>query len=332
MRFILVLCVLLISGFPAVARCVGEDLLRQMPAETRLGLEARAHAQPYATGNFWRASRNGQHIDIIGTYHMPDARHSAAVAYAKHLLQDMPALLVEAGPTEMEALKLEVTRRPDFMFTISGPTLPELLAPEEWAAVAAAASARGVPAFMAAKMRPWYLATLLAVPGCALDSLRAEGAVGLDQQIIETAEVLGRPIEALEPFDTMFSLFAALSPRQELDMVRAYLAMETHPEDLMATLANAYFRGESRLIWEFTLFEAQNAPGFDPTETQALYDLMEDILMTRRNIAWIPVLETAAQRHGKVLAAFGALHLPGTSGVLALLEARGWKISPVTLP
>ena len=49
--------------------------------------------------------------------------------------------------------------------------------------------------------------------------------------------------------------------------------------------------------------------------------------MTRRNRAWLPVIEAQAAK-GQLVVAFGALHLPGETGVLNLLAQNGWKISP----
>ena len=48
-------------------------------------------------------------------------------------------------------------------------------------------------------------------------------------------------------------------------------------------------------------------------------------LMVQRNQDWIPVL-TRAAADGPVLAAFGALHLSGDQGVLALLQAEGFTL------
>ena len=43
--------------------------------------------------------------------------------------------------------------------------------------------------------------------------------------------------------------------------------------------------------------------------------LIDHAMISSRNAAWVPVLEGAAQK-GPVLAAFGALHLPGEHGEL----------------
>jgi len=54
------------------------------------------------------------------------------------------------------------------------------------------------------------------------------------------------------------------------------------------------------------------------------------VLISARNRGWIGVIEAAAA-NGSVLAAFGALHLPGEDGVLALLDRAGWALSPLPL-
>ena len=57
--------------------------------------------------------------------------------------------------------------------------------------------------------------------------------------------------------------------------------------------------------------------------------LIDQAMISYRNAAWVPVLEKAAQK-GPILAAFGALHLPGDAGVLALMAQNGWTIQALT--
>jgi hypothetical protein len=168
---------------------------------------------------------------------------------------------------------------------------------------------------------------MLGIPPCAVDGVR-RGEVGLDHRLIAEAQARSLPIRALEPYDTLFRMFGDLPPEGELDMVRAALVMADRPEDMTVTLANAYFAGRSQLLWDFTLERALAEPGADRADLTRQFDLMVDVLVTRRNRSWLPVLEDAA-RHGPVLAAFGALHLPGDTGVLALLAGRGFAITPI---
>lgn len=319
------LCAVLWLPAPALARCVGTDLIAALPGPERAALERAADSVPFARGNLFRATRGDQVIDLVGTYHLADPRHAAILARVAPLLAEAAVLLVEAGPDEETRLKAEVLRRPDFMLLTEGPTLPELLDETDWHALATAMRARGIPPVVAAKFRPWYMAMMLGIPPCAMDAAKS-GETGLDQQLIEAAQARGIPVRALEPFDTLFSVFGDLPMELELDMIRAALLMADSPEDMAVTLANAYFAGRARLLWEFTLARSLATPGFDAAEVQAQFALMDEVLMARRNRGWIGVL-TAAAAQGRVLAAFGALHLAGDQGVLALLAADGWQIT-----
>jgi len=312
---------------PGLALCHGADLIAAMPADKRARLEVAADARPYARGNLWRATRGAETIFLVGTYHLPDPRHDAMLAKVQPLLSSAAALLVEAGPEEEARLKSEVAQRPDFMMRTQGPTLPEVLDEADWQAVAAEMRARGVPTVITSRLRPWYVAMMLGIPPCAVDGVR-RGEVGLDHRLIAEAQARSLPIRALEPYDTLFRMFGDLPREGELDMVRAALVMADRPEDMTVTLANAYFAGRSQMLWDFTLERALAEPGADRADLTRQFDLMVDVLVTRRNRSWLPVLEDAAH-HGPVLAAFGALHLPGDTGVLALLAGRGFAITPI---
>jgi len=320
--FSIVLCVVGL-GLPAAADCVGQDLIATMAESERVDLLARSHAVPFAQGNFWRAKKDGQDITLIGTYHIDDPRHGATLARLVPAFDRAKTVLVEAGPEEMSALKARLGREPSLMVITKGPTLPEQLSPELWEQLSTAMAARGVPGFVAAKMQPWYLSMILSIPPCALQAMGEDR--GLDAMIMEEAAARDLPIKALEPYDTIFGIFDALSPADQLSMITASLALEDRSEDLSITMSEAYFAEEPRLIWDFNQDQALTVPGASPEQVAHEFAVMEEAMMTRRNRAWIPVL-TAAAKQGPVLAAFGALHLSGQDGVLALLESEGFTV------
>lgn len=307
----------------AAAECVGANLFDTMPAAQMQDLQARAGAAPFANGNFWRATKDGQEIHLIGTYHMDDARHAATMARLEPVLDAAKSVLVEAGPDEMAALKQRLAKDPDLMVNTTGASLPESLPAEQWDKLSAAMEDRGVPPFMAAKMKPWYLTMILSIPPCALEHLGEDN--GLDAQIIAAAQARALPIRALEPYDTVFSIFGGLSEAEQMSMITQALALEDQSEDMSVTMAEAYFSEDSRLIWEFTRDQTAALPGYSAEKVQAEFAAMEEAMMKARNRAWIPVL-TAAAAEGPVLAGFGALHLSGDQGVLALLQAEGYTL------
>jgi uncharacterized protein len=313
---------------PALAECVGNNLLDALPPTERAALDAKAAEVPYPQGNYWRATKGDQTVTIIGTYHLEDPRHEATRAIIAPAISAASTVLVEAGPDEEAQLMARMAEDPGVMMITDGPTLMEQMPPEDWDRLAAAMSERQIPAFMAAKFQPWYVTMMLSIPPCGMADL--VDAHGLDASVIAAAQAENIPLRALEPYDTIFSIFGGMTGPEQLEMIRTTLAMEDQAVDMSITLADAYFAEDSRVIWEFMKDQMLDAPGYTAAEVEAEFAQMEEALMSARNRAWIPVIEGAAQ-DGPVFAAFGALHLSGHDGVLALMERAGWTLERLPL-
>lgn len=311
----------------AFAACEGTDILSTMPDEERSAIYRLAESVPYPEGNFWSATKGDMAVTLVGTYHLNDPRHAPVVQALEPVIESAKTVLVEAGPDEEAALISEMARNPAIV-VMTDRSLPEIMPAEDWKHLSLALEKRGLPPFMAAKMQPWYVSLMLAMPVCNLGSLAEQK--GLDGEIIQIAQENSIKIKALEPYDTVFRIFTMIPEADQIAMIRNTLAIEDRAEDFSTTMADAYFRGESRVIWELMRAEAAKTPGYTPERLEQEFALMEEALMSSRNRDWIPVIEDAAQS-GAVLAAFGALHLSGEEGVLALLEAAGWTISPKPL-
>jgi uncharacterized protein len=309
---------------PVLADCQGKNLIAAMSAADQTALRAQADAQPYAVGNFWRASKGDEVIHLIGTYHFNDPRHAATMARLAPVLAQSRSLLVEAGPAEEESLKQRIADDPSLIINTKGPTLPEIMKPEDWKRLSEAVSARGVPAIMAAKFRPWYVSMLLSMPVCGMTEQITPN--GLDNQLIQAARAKDIPVKALEPYDTVFGIFDKMTQKQQVDMLTSALAMEEASADVATTLGDSYFAEEGRLIWEFNRQQSLALPGYTPERVEAEFAMLEKTMMTDRNRAWIPVIEAAA-KEGPVLVGFGALHLSGETGVLRLLQNDGYAIT-----
>ncbi len=324
MRHLTIAALLFLGLAPAVqADCAGVDLLADMPAAKRERIEAAADSVPFARGNLWQATRDGHSVTLVGTYHFDDPRHQETLDRLAPRLDAATALLVEAGPEEERQLKKAIGDDPSLMFITEGPTLLQRLPPDTWARLAGALEARGVPAVMGAKFQPWYASVVLAIPPCSITD--AADPRGLDGLLIDAAKARDLPVAALEPWNTIFTIFGSFTPEEEQGMIDSALSVEAQSADFAVTMANSYFAGQSRMIWELTRFFTYDQPGQTPEKVDAELAVMEEALMARRNRAWIPVIEAAAAR-GPVVAAFGALHLSGEDGVLNLLAREGWQV------
>lgn len=327
----------LLASLPAAAReCVGSNLFARLPATELAELDRRVAAVPYHQGLFWQARKGDQRVTLIGTYHFADPRHDLTMRRFGPDIDAADVLLVEAGPEEEARLTAAMTRDPALLVDADGPTLPERLSKPEWQALSAALEARGLPAVVSSRLRPWYVAVMLGVSPCMMRSVKDQGrAGGLDHLLIDRAHEAGVPVRALEPWDTVLTLFQGMTPQQEIDMIRAAMPAAQYADDYAATLADSYFSGQSWRIWEFGRHDAYRHSGLSREQVDAQMRFARERLMDGRNARWIGPIEQAAQAaaaRGKgVVVGFGALHLPGEGGVLRLLERAGWTISPLDL-
>jgi uncharacterized protein len=313
---------------PAAAECAGQDLFATMAPDELSVIEAAANAVPFPTGNFWRATRGEESVIIAGTYHFDDPRHSPNLAALSPHIIAAKTVFVEAGPDEEKQLMQLIGRDPSKMVITQGPTLAQILPPDVWENLSGALSQRGIPAFMAAKLRPWYVAVLLSVPPCAMAQM--QDPKGLDGMVIDTATAAGVPVRGLEPFDTVFTIFDAMTESEMIALIQSTLAVEDRSADYSATLASSYFAGESRKVWEFMRQATYDLPGYTREQVDAEFARMEELMMAKRNRSWIPVI-TKAAAEGPVFVAFGALHLSGRDGVLNLLKSEGFTLEELPL-
>lgn len=333
MRVLVAAVFALWAAAPAWAQaseCVGANLFDAMTPDQRAEIDAAVADIPYHRGLLWRASKGDQKMTLVGTYHFGDPRHDAMLARVEPLLADAAALFVEAGPEEERRLTEALASDPTLMADPDGPTLPERLDDRDWGLLSAAMAERGTPAVVTSKLRPWYVAMMLGISPCMIRQMAESGAQGLDHRLVERAEALDLPVRALEPWDTVFTLFGHLTPQQEIEMIRAALPAAAHADDYAVTLTDAYFAGDVWAIWEFGRFDAYRNSGLTRDQVDAQMRLAKEQLMDRRNQYWIAPLTQGARdaaRQGKgIVAGFGALHLPGDQGVLRLLERDGWTI------
>ncbi|MGL4311739.1 MAG: TraB/GumN family protein [Paracoccaceae bacterium] len=307
---------------PAFAQCVGQDLLQQPRFDA---LDAVVAADPYGAGNHWRATGDGATVHVIGTFHIFDNRMTGLMPGLSAVIETSDLLMLEAGPDEMQALQSELFANPGRMFITDGPTLPERLKEDEWQVLADELSQRGIPAFLGSKFRPWYVAMVLGMPPCAVPDI-TKPPEGLDKMLMDHAEGVQTPVKGLEPYDTVFGMFEDIAEDEQTEMLRASINLAAVGTDVYSTMADAYFREEHRLIWEFNRALSMEYGIGTPEQLREEFAMVEDRMLIRRNRAWIPVILSETKPGRQITVAVGAGHLPGKAGILALLAAEGFKM------
>lgn len=316
-----------LAGSPLFAFCSGPSYFDGLSADATAQLQKDANKVAFGEGTVWIATKGGRAVTIVGTVHVFDPRLKPLMARIAPSVQSAKLILLEATADEEAALKAYMAANPALFLNADGPTLPEVLPPETWNTLMEALRARNIPPFLAAKFQPWYLIMTLSIPPCVMDDMAA-GRRGLDHMIMDEAAALDVPMQALEPFDTLIDVMQNVTAQEQLDMLTLTAANIDNQQALFVGMGDSYFDGDIGALISLNRHIAQNLDGLDPAEGLAMTLEAEEAIIVRRNLAWMPVIDAATQAHSSVMLAVGAAHLPDDQGLLALLAADGWTITP----
>ena len=318
---VLILLAFLLTPAALWASC-GVDLRPTLTPQQNSEIANRLAGQPYPVGNHWTATKGSRTITLIGTMHIDDPRMDGVAERLRGVIEAADHLLVEATEADQKALERAMATQPELAF-LTGKTLIDLMPADEWAKLAEAAAARGIPGFMAAKFQPWYLSLMLALSPCTLQDVMA-GAKGLDHRLMQIATGADVPMKSLEPYTTLFELFGSDPIEDQIALLRLGVLPDTLSENATATLAEQYFEEDILVGLETSRVLTRPAVDLPDAEFDAIYDEFMDLLLRQRNETWMAPIEAATG--DRIVIAAGALHLGGTHGLLNKLEQLGYTL------
>lgn len=297
----LVLALLVFCSLTSPANLVYAD---QTVTDTETSGSVAAE-DPFGFGVLWRIE-NGRSDPsfLFGTMHVEDPRVTDLPPPVDQAFEQSASLTTEAM-LDMEHI-LQVG--PKLVLT-DGTTLRGLVGEEIYEDVRRALSARGMIPDMAALLKPWAASMLLSQP------LPQTGEF-LDKKLYDRAQRKAKPVYGLETLTEQVDIFDRLSLSEQVALLEETLAEVETMDDLVEQLTAAYLaRDLARLN---TLADDQ----FDGSPLQQR--LKQDLLIDRNARMADRMIDRLEE--GNAFIAIGALHLPGRSGVLNLLQQRGYSI------
>ncbi len=305
--------------------CTGEDLLVTLQAEDpgayqRIVAEARATEN--GSGLLWKIEKEGREPSFLfGTMHVTDPRVTKLPPAAQTAFDAAATVAIETtevlDPSKMMAVFVE---RPDLMMFTDDTTLDSLLEPADRETVNEALQARGIPPASVARMKPWIIASMIALPACEL-ARKAAGAPVLDVKLGEDAKAAGKALEGLETAADQLDAMASLPMEFHVKGLVETLKLGDRMDDVIETMVVLYQRGETGLFWP--LFRAALPSGEDDEDGYAAF---EATMVSARNETMVKSAEAILER-GNAFIAVGALHLPGPQGLITLLQRDGYSVT-----
>ncbi|MBU2980942.1 TraB/GumN family protein [Lentibacter algarum] len=306
--------------------CAGSNLFDSMPAAELSKLESDAAKLPYGQGLLWQAQKGAQTFTVFGTYHLPHAQTEAHVTALWPTALSADVSYFEMTAADSELAQTEMLSNSDLMFYNTGPTLPELLSDGDWKHVASEMGKRNFPSFMAAKMKPIFVMSMMGMTPCTLELMQSggDGSKGIDTLLASALSAANRETQSIEHYTAALEALDTFTRDEQVAMLKLSLLSEIAPQDMIQTLLETYLEGEIAQFWQFTKQMSLDEGG--PT-AEADFARFEDALLNRRNHAWIDRL--SSEKHDTVFIAVGAAHLIGEQGLLNLLAERGYTVTPL---
>lgn len=311
----------------APVACTGENLLAQIarddPAKLA-GIRAEAAGVKNGKGVLWKIEKEGAAPSyLFGTMHLSDPRVVDLGPRARAAFDAASTVVIETtevlDPAKAMAAMLA---NPELTMFTDSTTLMSLVPEDERAAVEAALSARGIPPASVAKMKPWIISAMVALPACEV-ARKASGAPVLDMRLARDGETAGKALGGLETIADQLGAMASLPMEFHVRGLVDTLKLGDAVDDMLETMIVLYLEEETGMFWPF--FRAA-LPGGDAGE--AGFSAFEETMVTARN-------RTMAERAapfidaGGAFIAVGALHLPGDAGVVELLRGRGYRVEAI---
>lgn len=329
-NFLAALVVLIAStATPALANapvCTGTDMLSEL--QTRAPdrykkVQEESAKLPNAQAILWKIEKPGVSPSyLFGTMHVSDPRIANLTPTAQAAIAGAKSVALEVADLSDNAVAEAMTKSAQLVVYTDGTTLDGKLSPEEFAKVRDLVAKSGIPGEVAGLVRPWMVSMLLAVSDCERKQV-ASGAPVLDAMVAAEAHKHNIPVVGLETIEEQLGALAAIPDDQQIEMLKVALLYADRTQDLLETLVQMYVKREIGAAMPF-----QVALAAEHGKPESIFDGFKKILLVDRNAKMrdsaLPLLEK-----GDAFIAVGSLHLPGDTGLVALLRDAGYTITAV---
>jgi uncharacterized protein YbaP (TraB family) len=272
---------------------------------------APANAARFERGLLWQITRPGvPPSHVYGTIHVADERLGELPAPVRKAFDGSKSLLLEFVPDPYARERfLEAAMFAD------GRTLEQTIGKDDFERALEQLRPIGLERGFVNKLKPWGVLLNLR----AADENAAGPAAAVDAQLAALARDRRIPLGQIEGVEEQIFTFDECPMESQVALLKHSLAHRDELVALGARTLQAYLERDLAGIWrlreEFAARDAALVPHQAVFTKRVVYD--RSVVMAFRMQREL--------RRGRAFVALGALHLYGERGVLALLEADGFK-------
>jgi hypothetical protein len=306
--------------------CNGQNLLvtmeKEHPAELQR-IRDEAAKTPNGTGTFWKIEKPGLAPSwLLGTMHVTDPRVLTMPPGAREAAAAADVVVIESDEIlDEQKAGATLLMHPELTMFTDGTSIKDHIDAVDLKALEEGLKERGLALGAVSRMKPWILASFVALPACEM-SRKATGASFLDKQIAEDAVKAGKPVAGLETMVEQLQAMADLPMNFHFEALIETIALGDKMEDVIETMTELYLSGEIGMTMPMLKAVAPTPEGGD----ESAYAAFENRIVRDRNL----VMAKGSLPHlakGSAFIAVGALHLPGEEGLVELFRKQGFTVT-----
>lgn len=271
---------------------------------------AAAKTQDFNRGLLWKVEPSGGAPSyLFGSFHSSDPRITTLPCPVQEVFDRAASYTME-----VIANGAGIVSMAEAMYFSDGKTLRNVLGESLYLDTQRAVRAHD--ALLATgidHMKPWAVMV-------ALSSPREGRGLFLDMALQAQATLRDKPTYGLETMQEQIAVFNGMSLEDQVALLRDAVRDAERTQDAMEELTAAYLKRDLAAL--LALSEK-----YKPRDTR-VYDVMMDRLLKRRNANMAERMRVRL-KEGNAFIAVGALHLPGDTGLLRLLNTAGYRVTRV---
>lgn len=265
----------------------------------------------------WRLTDGDSRVYLFGTLHLlPDGVAWRTPAF-EAAMADAETTVIECDTDSRYARQAMAMLAYERGMNASHENLRNILGAQRFDALAAYAERFGLPRTKLARMRPWLAMTSVSLAAMSKAGFRRDK--GVERTILSLAADQKDKRAYLETVEGQIKALSSLDNGPDMlvniDLGIAQLAAF---ETSVAPLVAAWRAGDLVALEKMTTTDTRaRAPGVYRT------------LLVDRNRDWIPSIERWLGNKHDYFVAVGAGHLVGPDSVIAMLQAKGYKVERI---
>lgn len=247
---------------------------------------------------------------LVGTMHTEDPRVMALVDQLVPLVQEVDAVAIELVPDGLTmAAVAAATLLP------ADQPLSNLIGAERFAALVRAAEPRALPEIVLERLKPWAAAVTIGLP-------TLETGHVMDTALYLKARGQGKRIVGLETAAEQIAVFDDMTLDLQVLLLDAMLKNTEQMPIHLEALTEVYLSGDLARLEQVARGQYEDVP-------PAVRDWFEHRLLQERNARMLSRIVPNLSDE-RVLIAVGALHIPGSTGLLNGLREQGLAVNRLT--